>query len=174
MPKKRGLTPRAVLEENLRYEQKEGFLDQPDGEARAEWEALAAACNLRLDDWLAQLSKPTGRKAAPPRIEGRWRATLALVEGQQGPYDLLDAMEGDGQPIEAKLHLKKGGAFVLEGCEGLLGGSGTWRRADPRTIELEFTAGDCAGDTKTLSLEGTSLELIEDDESMTWTFDRAD
>jgi len=165
-PMKRGLTPRGLLSEALRFERDD--LDRYAG-ARDEWGALATACGDTLDDWLARLAT----KQPAPRVEGRWVASMARVDGDQGPYDLLEALAGDGVEVRVELELSRDGTFKLTGCESLLGGTGTWRREEA-TVQLDFDDGDASGDSRRLEVGPDALELFDDaaDTAVTWTFER--
>lgn len=165
VPKKRGLSPRGLLAEDLLAEHRHGLT----GDGRAEWEALAAACGETLNAWLTRLS---AKKPDPP-ITGTWIASMARVDSDQGASDLLEAMAGDGVELKVTLELATDSTFTLLGCEALLGGSGTWRR-EASTVQLEFDDGDCAGETRTLEVRSPSLELRDDSgaREVSWTFER--
>lgn len=166
-PKKKGLTPRAQLDAQLECDVEQGFA----GEAAAEWQALARACDTTVDAWRARLEQP----AEPPTLIGDWEATLARVDADQGPYDLLAASAADGELVRVRLNLRADGSFTLEGCDALLGGAGQWRALEA-AVQLDFSA-DRDGDALELAIAGSSLELYDDSypdgPPVTWTFDRA-
>ncbi len=178
-PKPRGITPQRLLDESLDWER---TLFDSDAALRARWEQLAAARGVSLASWVDSLAGAP--QAHEVEVLGRWVATMALCQSDDGDYDALMG-DDDGERLEdgeqVTLTLDAAGAFALESAHPVLvSAQGRYVYEAPELM-LELLTGEHEGDVQVwrVAVDAGQAQLVYEqrldyrDDEITWTFTRA-